>query len=222
MAFCKHCGAEIDSDAAFCPSCGQKQEAVAETTEQFSDKEEAQPADKAAEQNADKSADESTEQPAAQNAAQSSEQSSAQAQNGFAQGSAAGTQYNTQDQYGNQNQYGGQPQYGNQNQYGNNMNGGYAGPQGQPYAAPMPPKKDKVGAGLFAIFLGSLGIHKFYLGYTTEGVIMLIASLIGGAVTCGIAPVIVEILAITEGVIYLTKTDEEFYQTYVVGRRGWC
>ena len=71
----------------------------------------------------------------------------------------------------------------------------------------------KVLAGILAILLGSLGIHKFILGYTKEGIIQIIISI----VTCGIGGVIPFI----EGIIYLTKTDEEFYQTYQVGKKGW-
>ncbi|WP_456315092.1 TM2 domain-containing protein [Pseudomonas shirazensis] len=70
----------------------------------------------------------------------------------------------------------------------------------------------KVVAGIFAILLGSLGIHKFYLGYTKEGVIQLILGLM-----CGIGGLI----GIVEGILYLTKTDEDFYQTYQVGQKGW-
>lgn len=71
----------------------------------------------------------------------------------------------------------------------------------------------KLVAGLLAIFIGSLGIHKFILGYKKEGIIQLIASF----VTCGIATIIPFI----EGIIYLTKSDEEFYNTYQVGKKGW-
>lgn len=71
----------------------------------------------------------------------------------------------------------------------------------------------KVLAGILAIVLGSLGLHKFILGYTKEGIIQLIVSV----VTCGIGGII----GLIEGVIYLTKTDEEFYQTYQVGHKGW-
>ena len=35
--------------------------------------------------------------------------------------------------------------------------------------------KSKIAAGLLAIFLGWLGIHKFYLGYTGPGIILSIA-----------------------------------------------
>lgn len=71
----------------------------------------------------------------------------------------------------------------------------------------------KLVAGVLAILLGYLGIHKFILGYTQEGIIQLIISI----VTCGLGGVI----GLIEGIIYLTKTDEEFYQTYQVGKRGW-
>jgi TM2 domain-containing membrane protein YozV len=39
--------------------------------------------------------------------------------------------------------------------------------------------KSKIAAGLLGIFLGGFGIHKFYLGYTTPAVIMLVAGIIG-------------------------------------------
>ncbi|WP_298474397.1 NINE protein [uncultured Maribacter sp.] len=71
----------------------------------------------------------------------------------------------------------------------------------------------KVLAGLLAILIGSLGIHKFILGYTKEGIIQIIASV----VTCGIAGIVPFI----EGIIYLTKSDEEFYNTYQVGKKPW-
>jgi hypothetical protein len=29
------------------------------------------------------------------------------------------------------------------------------------------------------------------------------------------------IIGIVEGILYLTKTDDEFVKTYVVGRKGW-
>ena len=70
----------------------------------------------------------------------------------------------------------------------------------------------KIPAGILAILLGGLGIHKFYLGYTKEGVIQLILGL-----ACGIGSVI----GIIEGIIYLTKSDEEFAATYVAGKKAW-
>jgi TM2 domain-containing membrane protein YozV len=77
--------------------------------------------------------------------------------------------------------------------------------------------KEKMPAGLLAILLGSLGIHKFYLGYTKEGVIMLLVSIL----TLGFGAVVMEIIGIIEGVMYLTKSDEDFQTTYVQNHKGW-
>lgn len=78
---------------------------------------------------------------------------------------------------------------------------------------PVNQENKRVLAGIFAIFLGVLGIHKFILGYTQEGIIQLII----GICTCGAAGII----GFIEGIIYLVKTDEEFYQTYQVNKKGW-
>lgn len=71
----------------------------------------------------------------------------------------------------------------------------------------------KVLAGILGILLGGFGIHKFILGYNQEGIIQLVV----GLLTCGFAGII----GFIEGIIYLTKSDEEFYQTYQVGKKGW-
>jgi TM2 domain-containing membrane protein YozV len=71
----------------------------------------------------------------------------------------------------------------------------------------------KIVAGICAILVGWLGVHKFVLGYTTEGIIQLCI----GIVTCGLS----SILSIIEGIIYLTKSDEEFVRTYVQNKKGW-
>ncbi len=78
----------------------------------------------------------------------------------------------------------------------------------------------KMLAGILGIILGSLGIHKFVLGYTKEGVIMLILGILG-IFTCGITSSISWIVGLIEGIMYLTKSDEEFYQTYQVGKKPW-
>lgn len=85
----------------------------------------------------------------------------------------------------------------------------------------VPPadSKSKIAAGLLAIFLGTLGIHKFYLGYTQAGIIMLLVSLLGSLLIVG--PLVMGVIALIEGIIYLTKSDEQFYLTYVVGRKPW-
>ncbi len=79
----------------------------------------------------------------------------------------------------------------------------------------------KMLAGLLAIFLGAFGIHKFILGYTKEGVIMLVATVILMIVTCGVFGWVVGIVGVIEGIMYLTKSDEEFYNTYQAGKKPW-
>jgi TM2 domain-containing membrane protein YozV len=75
----------------------------------------------------------------------------------------------------------------------------------------------KVAAGICGILIGSLGIHKFVLGYTTEGAIMLAVSVL----TCFIASPIMGIIGLIEGITYLTKSDREFVDTYVNSKKGW-
>ena len=75
----------------------------------------------------------------------------------------------------------------------------------------------KLVAGILAIVLGTLGIHKFILGYQKEGIIMLLVSVL----TCGIGAGVMGIIGLVEGIIYLTKTDEDFFQTYQVNQKPW-
>ncbi len=75
----------------------------------------------------------------------------------------------------------------------------------------------KIAAGIVAILLGSLGVHKFILGYTTEGIILLLVTVL----TCGFGAMITSIIGIVEGIIYLTKSDEEFVRTYIQSKKGW-
>lgn len=70
----------------------------------------------------------------------------------------------------------------------------------------------KVPAGILAILLGGLGVHKFYLGNTTAGIIQLCLGLCFG---------IGSVIGIVEGIIYLTKTDQEFDDTYVNNKKAW-
>ena len=85
-------------------------------------------------------------------------------------------------------------------------------------------EKSKLTAGLLAIFLGGLGIHKFYLGYTGPGLVYLLFNTVGWAVTwllAGLPNFALGVIALIEGIIYLTKSDEEFEQIYVVGKKPW-
>jgi len=76
-----------------------------------------------------------------------------------------------------------------------------------------PQENKKVIAGILAILLGGFGVHKFVMGYTKEGIIQIVITL----VTCGIG----SLVGLVEGIIYLTKSDEEFYETYQANKKGW-
>ena len=153
-----------------------------------------------------------------------------------AQGSQQNAQgyQQSQNEYYNQNeQQSGQYFYnGQQNQQYQQQNVNY-----NPQQMNTEPTKDKLVAGLLAIFLGrecflkklrcclpshtiflgTLGIHKFYLGYTKSGIIMLLVSLL----TFGVGATVMAVIALIEGILYLTKSDAEFYQTYVQNNKEW-
>ncbi|RXZ53736.1 TM2 domain-containing protein [Senegalimassilia faecalis] len=121
-----------------------------------------------------------------------------------------------------------QQPYGAQQPYAQPQPGAYGAPQNpyaqqyqQPYVAPTVGEKDHVAAGLLAIFLGWLGVHKFYLGYNTSGFIMLGVSVLGGIVTLSVAVWAIWVIAIVEGIFYLTKSQTEFEQMYVLNKREW-
>lgn len=64
--------------------------------------------------------------------------------------------------------------------------------------------RSRIGAALFAILLGWMGAHKFYLGKSGQGVLYLLFCWTG-------IPLIVSVI---EGIIYLTMTDEAFSKKY--------
>ncbi|MHA1673493.1 MAG: NINE protein [Promethearchaeota archaeon] len=95
-----------------------------------------------------------------------------------------------------QNQSGYQPnQSGYQQPAGYSLSGSFT-------SAP----KERLVAAIFAILLGGFGIHKFYLGNIGMGIFYLIFSWTG----------IPEVIGFIEGIIYLTKTDEQFYHDHVL------
>lgn len=74
-------------------------------------------------------------------------------------------------------------------------------------------------AGLLALFLGVLGIHKFYLGKQNAGVIMLLCTIFGAILI--IPPLLVYAVSFVEGILYLVKDQQTFYDEYVIGDRSW-
>lgn len=77
----------------------------------------------------------------------------------------------------------------------------------------IPGAEKKLACGLCGILIGGFGVHRFILGDTNGGLIRIAITV----VTCGAGG----ILGLIEGIIYLTKTDEQFVNEYVVGKKAW-
>ena len=67
-----------------------------------------------------------------------------------------------------------------------------------------PNGKSRLAAGLFAIFLDGIGVHKFYLGKVGLGILYLLF--------CW--TFIPSVIGLIEGIIYLTMTDQAFAAKY--------
>ena len=80
--------------------------------------------------------------------------------------------------------------------------------------------KNKTTAGLLALFLGTFGVHQFYLGNTTSGILRIVITVVGAFIFL-LGPTVTSIFALIEGIKYLTMSDEDFDETYVQNKRGW-
>lgn len=74
--------------------------------------------------------------------------------------------------------------------------------------------KSKMAAGLLGIFLGSFGVHNFYLGYTSKAVLQLVLTILGILLSClfiGVFLVLgISIWGLIEGIMILTgKIDKD-------------
>ena len=77
-----------------------------------------------------------------------------------------------------------------------------------PVSQTQPPSaRSKIAAGLFAIFLGGIGIHKFYLGRVGQGILYLLF--------CW--TFIPAIVGFIEGIVYLSMSEESFQRKYGYG-----
>lgn len=104
---------------------------------------------------------------------------------------------------------------------------------GAAYPGAYPPSPEvaafagnKIAAGICGILLGGLGVHKFILGLNTAGIIMLAVTLAGFItapclIVPALAPLAMGLIGLIEGILYLVKSDEEFYQTYAVEKKQW-
>lgn len=66
-----------------------------------------------------------------------------------------------------------------------------------------PQAKSKIVAGLLGIFLGGLGIHRFYLGFTKVAVIQLVLTLVVSIFTLGFGLFLVGLWGFIEGIMIL-------------------
>jgi TM2 domain-containing membrane protein YozV/ribosomal protein L40E len=82
--------------------------------------------------------------------------------------------------------------------------GGYPPQVPGGYPGAPNPLKSKLVAGLLGIFVGGFGIHRFYLGYNTIGVIQILVTVVGGIITCGIGWIAGAIWGLVEGILILT------------------
>ena len=79
----------------------------------------------------------------------------------------------------------------------------------------------KVLSGVLAILFGGFGVHKFVLGYYKEGVLLLAITVVLNIFSFSFLGWLVWVFTFIEGIIYLTKSDEEFYNTYQLGKKPW-
>ena len=80
-------------------------------------------------------------------------------------------------------------------------------------AETIPGAEKKIAAGICGILIGGFGVHRFILGDATGGIIRIVLTF----VTCGAGVFI----GLIEGIIYPTKSDEDFVNEYITNKKGW-
>jgi len=83
------------------------------------------------------------------------------------------------------------------------------------------PTRSRNLAAVLAIIFGAFGFHKFYLGYNTTGFVMLGVTLVGSLVSMAMAGLVMYIIAVIEGLTYLSYDQARFEEEYVTGRKEW-
>lgn len=71
----------------------------------------------------------------------------------------------------------------------------------------------RIVAGVLGIVIGGLGIHRFILDDVKGGLLRILITV----ATCGFG----SLIGFIEGIIYLTKSDEEFIRVYQIEKKEW-
>jgi TM2 domain-containing membrane protein YozV len=84
-------------------------------------------------------------------------------------------------------------------------------PPGAKFGPDGRPLKSKLTAGLLGLIFGTLGVHRFYLGYTGIGVLQLLLTLVLWFPTCFVSWAVVGIWALVDSIMCFTgsMTDAE-------------
>ncbi len=92
----------------------------------------------------------------------------------------------------------------------------YSPPQYQPQPGMQPPpgyiQRSRIAAGILAILLGALGVHSFYLGNTSQGLMKLLITLL----TFGIGAIVMTVIGILDGIKLLDgRINTDAYGIYL-------
>jgi TM2 domain-containing membrane protein YozV len=87
------------------------------------------------------------------------------------------------------------------------------------YGYPQP--KSKLIAGLLGLFLGGLGIHRFYLGFTKVAVIQLVLTLVVSIFTLGFGLFLVGLWGFIEGIMILAGSAHFQRDAHGIPLRDW-
>ena len=110
----------------------------------------------------------------------------------------------------------GYPGHGNHGLAASSAVPGYPNHGAHGFDAMRPSSRNSIVAAVLAVFLGTLGVHNFYLGFTTRGVVQLLVSIIGGIFTCGMATVAIAVWGFVEGVLLLAASPSRMYDGHGV------
>lgn len=74
-----------------------------------------------------------------------------------------------------------------------------------------PSGRNRAVAGLLAILLGCFGIHYFYCGKSTAGIVCILLTLL----SCGVLGAIIGLITFVQGIMMLVMSQQEFERKYI-------